>query len=184
MKSVPFAHLILPTVISAAFVSLVALSALPTTVIQPALPHKLEASLVTAFPQGWAFFTKSPKEPELVPLQKVSGGKLEMATQLPTARIENVFGFSRYGRAQGVELAILANSVPGSHWQQCDGSSRECRNSLDETMRYPLVNETPGAILCGELMLLERAATPYNYQEFTSTEFQSRRAALVEVTCE
>src|SRR4029434_6535737 len=64
--------------------------------------------MVTRFvPQGWAFFTRNPREERLTLQQVLPGGQLAPLSRSPHARPDNAFGLDRRSRSQGVEIGLL-----------------------------------------------------------------------------
>ena len=59
-------------------------------------------------PQGWAFYSKNPRDNTYNVVRTSSGDK---AVQFPNANTLNYFGFSRYGRSQGVEVGRLISKI-------------------------------------------------------------------------
>lgn len=61
-------------------------------------------------PQGWGFFTKSPREPQ-VAMYKIDNGKPQLV-DYNNMSYKNLFGFSRVARIKGYELSIILEKVP------------------------------------------------------------------------
>jgi antimicrobial peptide system SdpA family protein len=68
------------------------------------------------FPQGWAFFTKSPKE-SLIDVYKINDKKVELVDMANTSP-GNLFGFSRKARMKGYELSLIISPIPAVNWKK------------------------------------------------------------------
>jgi antimicrobial peptide system SdpA family protein len=68
----------------------------------------------TLLPQGWAFFTRSPRELVFEGYAKVNGKWIKITNN--NFSIENDFGFSREGRSISWSLMQLAMAIPEKNW--------------------------------------------------------------------
>jgi antimicrobial peptide system SdpA family protein len=68
------------------------------------------------FPQGWAFFTKSPKE-ILIDVYEIKDRKLQPVDMMNVSAA-NLFGFSRMARMKGYELSLVVSPVPAARWKK------------------------------------------------------------------
>lgn len=112
-------------------------------------------------PQGWAFFTKSSQEPTVLPFD--DQGKT--LSELPTSRAFNWFGASRRGRAQGVEVGLLQQSLQEKNWKDCSGMTvADCVSVLRKDQKQPLQNPIPKSTLCGEVYLVRVEIPAFAYR--------------------
>ncbi len=77
------------------------LSALPKNPLTPKKDITIYISQI--WPQGWGFFSKSPKE-EYLNVYKSNG---DPSVQWPNMKLSNLFGINRAGRAQGTEIGLI-----------------------------------------------------------------------------
>lgn len=145
----------------------------------------------------------APQDPELVAYESGSGENL-MVT--PQNRWRNGLGLSRNQRAQGPELANIANQLPAAAWTGCD--EEEIRAAFDPP--YPTKEErktiaeepvNPGCItgaksvarvnnssqrptVCGDVTLALTTPVPFEFQQFTDRYPQISKVARVTVDCE
>ncbi|MFI9568833.1 SdpA family antimicrobial peptide system protein [Streptomyces rishiriensis] len=93
---------------------------LPKNVLSLPGQAKVKHAVANMAPQGWSFFTKSPRDPELVPYKKIKGDCKNISIT-PHASPHNAFGLDRRSRAQGVEIALLLSAAQKDDWRQCQG---------------------------------------------------------------
>lgn len=110
-------------------------------------------------PQGWAFFTKSPRETEVLLYEK-KGARYQLATQ-PNASIINVFGASRRSRIQGIEMGALIQQVSDLKWYDCAESLESCSGMLDSLKAVSVLNGAYRPTLCGEFFFVSKKPVPW-----------------------
>jgi antimicrobial peptide system SdpA family protein len=160
------------------------------TIVQSLSPHALTSrdpaavavrdAVLGIAPQRWEFFTASPRGRQYVASRTQTG---ESALSLPQAKATNLFGVSRAQRAQGPELAALHQQV--TNWTKCvdKSASEKCMQRAAEEQPQVLRNEARRKTLCGDLLLAQEKATPFEFRGFDLPDFRVLRAARVEVSC-
>jgi antimicrobial peptide system SdpA family protein len=135
--------------------------------------------LIKVFPQGWAFFSKSPRDDDFIVLDPQS---LELAVQWPNASAENWFGLTRYGRAQGIEAGTLSYQVPQDKWISCQGDLKACLQE-NKQEAVEVVNDVPNASLCENYLLVQREPVPWSWAEITTPDQQPAKVVEVRAQC-
>ncbi|MEU5150688.1 SdpA family antimicrobial peptide system protein [Streptomyces yangpuensis] len=153
----------------------------PKNVITLPAQNKVKHTVVNIAPQGWAFFTKSPRDPEVVPYKKTPEG-WQTLSLTPHASPHNAFGLDRESRAQGVEIAMLLAAAQKSDWRDCTDSGQTCLSSSGDTARQ-LENSSPDPTLCGTVGLLQERPTPYAWRDLVPEPHSTERVMVLEVTC-
>ncbi len=132
-------------------------------------------------PQGWKFFTRSPREDWLLPFRRADDG-WQRASLGPNARFDAYFGISRAPRAQGIEIGLLLHDVEKGMWDKCTDDPVRCleRSPIKRTLR----NKTPQPTLCGLIgfALQEQVPWAWAYSRATPPRMPSRIAKF-EVKC-
>lgn len=114
-------------------------------------------------PQGWGFYSKSPRE-ETLNVYSISN-ESDVVVWLNN-RIKNVFGIYRYGRSQGIELGLIVYNLPKStEWKECDGKGKSCIKDSDPTVSVG--NTTPSPTICGDILIAREAPIPWAYSKYT-----------------
>ncbi|MFE1384363.1 SdpA family antimicrobial peptide system protein [Streptomyces sp. NPDC058740] len=154
---------------------------LPSNVLSTRDGGDLRALSARVLPQSWAFFTKPPSDPEFVPYL-VSDDGVSPASELPNSRPENLYGLTRRQRAQGPEVANMANQV--RTWRNCEEIEGDCPTVVAQASAPVAVeNSSPVPTLCGRVVLVETRPVPWKFRERYEGWRLDKRAALVEATC-
>lgn len=147
----------------------------------PAAPFAMPGSpgrLVTGFmPEGWAFFTKSPRSASTVAYQKEAGGWRDI-TNGPDDRSGRMMGLDRMGRAQGTEIAMLIRLVPDDRWRACESKPVEC---LDDVPVLNIPNNSNHRGICGEVGFATHEVLPWAWRDAPAT--MPSHVVRVRVTC-
>lgn len=164
-----------------AFVSIV-YPQLPPNATSTPLADQMRMLMLQVAPQGWAFFTRSPREPRVLAWGKGSAGWTPV-TQGPHSEARNAFGFNRASRAQGVETGVLLEQVPNEAWRDCpDGNVGVCLARL--TPRIKTRNPGPTTTLCGEVTLVQQEPLPWAwFDPDAETTPMPAQVLPLDVTC-
>lgn len=169
-------------IVTAAFLTSVFYS-LPSNVLATREGEDARRFSVGLAPQSWAFFTRDPDSDDYDVYQIASGGNLTRLLRTPNSKAENMFGLSRIQRAQGVELGTIGLQV--SDWLDCTEEPRTdtCKTAALERTANTAKNTSKVASVCGEVLLVAAAPTPWPYRELTDSLQEEHLAARVHVTC-
>lgn len=126
----------------------------------------------------------SPPSDNELTVYSVSGSEITSASRFPNSRASNLFGLDRDQRAQGPEIAALANSVPFEDWSTCDPLFVDACLS-DEAVSEPvkLSNTSPYVTLCGDVLIVETSPIAYSYRELFDGYRFDERAVRLEISC-
>jgi len=154
--------------------------------IESALPFNslninsaVQSGVRTFVPQGWAFFSRNPREERLAVYQW-SGRKWENASLGPLSRASNLFGLDRTVRAQAVELSNLLRQISRKKWQECHDTDLVCLNAASEELQSS-VNFSTNPTLCGKLAAIERKPLPWAWRN--SSDIMPASVVRVNVRC-
>ena len=131
-------------------------------------------------PEGWAFFTKNPREEQFM-AYTVQAGEWQPALSMPVARPRNVFGLNRAARAQGVELGLLLKQIPESAWSPCSEPNAACLRVA--SLEAPVVNAAAAQTLCGEIGVVFREPVPWAWRRKVSSDEMPASVAKIQVQC-
>ncbi len=136
-------------------------------------------TVMSLMPEGWGFFTKSPRDPEMQ-VAVLQGGRLIKLNIVSSFQAKYAFGFDRLSRAQGFEIdGLLSQLKTSSLWHGCQQEVSVCAQNL--TVQKQIVNAVQLPTLCGDLVLFERRPIPWAYRE--SKPVMPSRLTRVEVVC-
>lgn len=155
-------------------------SQLPSNAIRLPGQEQSRLTITTLTPQGWAFFTKSPREPQIGVWRLAGASGWQDARLGPHSELWNVLGFDRRSRAQGLELGIMQTAVPQGKWTPCDGA--DVHACLARTPSVVTIrNLAPNPIHCGSIGLVQREPLPWAWAG--SRTVMPATVARLEVTC-
>lgn len=155
--------------------------------VHPALPYSpvrlpSEGALNTLAwaPQGWAFFTRDPREERQFVFGRGAAGWHPLM-RVPHGQLRNGLGLNRKSRAQGVEMALLLHAARAGAWRPCEGSVPAC---LDQLPRGPAVrNGSPNPTMCGTVAVVLRPPVPWAWLPSRASVEMPSRILPLEVAC-
>ncbi|WP_420897921.1 SdpA family antimicrobial peptide system protein [Cryobacterium algoricola] len=139
-----------------------------------------KGAIQAALPQGWAFFTRSPEDPSLVPYVTGSDGTWNRADTLPQGSVTNLFGLSRNQRAQGTELALIVSRVP--KLTACDDYLSECL-AMPVAHSYSFANPTSSQFFCGPLRVVLQTPVKWSFRNETPEEVRAEQFVDIDISC-
>ncbi|WP_179150796.1 SdpA family antimicrobial peptide system protein [Leifsonia sp. NCR5] len=155
---------------------------LPDNVLSSPDPgHRaIRAGFATIFPQSWGFFTNPPQTEELGIYTSTTFASL---LQTPQNRVENAFGLSRAQRAQGPEVALLAEEVKS--WKKCDlkQTRLECLVSASRLEAQVVDRDIRYRTICGLVVVAKEPYTPFEYRDFDLPDHTIDSYARLDVRC-
>jgi len=92
------------------------ISSIQINTLNNTLSPKFKYIIISIFPESFAFFTKDPKDEQIV-LYSVQRNNIEKIN-LKTNSSYNFFGFSRKSRRLTYEIGILTKKIPDSLWNE------------------------------------------------------------------
>jgi antimicrobial peptide system SdpA family protein len=154
-----------------------AVAAMPFNTLN--LSDNLRNTVMSLIPEGWGFFTKSPRDPEMQ-VAVLHNGRLMNLNIVSSFEAKYAFGFDRLSRAQGLEIdGLLSQLRTSSLWQGCQQNVSVCSQNL--LVQKQLVNSVQFPTLCGNLVLFERRPVPWAYRD--NKTIMPSRLTRVEVVC-
>ena len=132
-------------------------------------------------PQGWAFFTRDPREKHVIPFIQDGSRNWRSGSLAPYFQWKYAFGLNRRPRAQGVELGILLALIPRAPWHQCSDDIATCIRKLpvDAEVR----NESPIPSLCGRVALVSQEPMPWAWASVGDREPVPSEIVSLQVSC-
>lgn len=89
---------------------------------------KFRMNLKSIFPQGWGFFTRDPREADLI-LYEYQNKTWKKSTSFPYSAPKNLFGITRGARAMSTEIPLLLNQLEVPFWDTCYVDPKICMES-------------------------------------------------------
>jgi len=154
---------------------------MPTTALTLPAEGQLKPVMVLFVPEGWAFFTKSPRDDRLLPFARSEGGEWAYINRGPNAELRNWLGINRSSRAQGPEMGGLMSQLRAAAWQSCRGDPRRC---LEEaSVAFTGRNPSPTATLCGTVGIVLQEPLPWAWYGAGDRIQLPSRVTKLEVAC-
>lgn len=109
-------------------------------------------------PQGWAFFTKSPKDVRVEVFDYKTGEEISMKN----FSFSNVFGIKRTSTRISMEIATLIKETPDSLWVKSEGIGNRFNKGRFILKKSVFANP----YLDGEIIILNRERVPWAWLNF------------------
>lgn len=147
--------------LAVAVVVFVGLSTLPTNPMSP--PASVRSVADQIIPEGWAFFTASPKTIYTQVAFLRADGQWQIENH-SLAVPQDLFGLDRSKRAEGTAIALLLRSVSPRAWHQCTNAPTRCLASLPAG---PVIQNTSNLqSICGEVGFIRQQMLPWAWRYF------------------
>jgi antimicrobial peptide system SdpA family protein len=144
------------------------------------LPFEAEINTQLWFPQGWKFFTRDAREEDSFPMVRGEDGAFRRASAAPNFQARHVFGWSRDGRTQGIELGLLRHAAADVEPSACKGSIEACLEQAE--VHVTARNEAPNPTLCGDVGIVYQRPVPWAWARSGQVSMRSR-VIRMRVTC-
>jgi antimicrobial peptide system SdpA family protein len=150
-------------------------SALPVNTLK--INNDVKGLISEIIPQGWGFFSKSPREPDLnaIPLEG------QDALQWPNSSLSNYLGISREGRAQGIELGSIIGAIDKDSYQECKEDTYQCFKSSKTTIKIDNINRNP--TICGKWGVINQEPVPWAWGNKLKSIIMPSKIVKVDVGC-
>lgn len=135
---------------------------------------------LSVFPQGWAFFTRDPREDWAIGYRRVQGGLQVIGGH--NASAANWLGMRKFGRAETAQLGIIQAQVPKAAWFSCAQSVEVCLRSLPPRADSALNTATVAAV-CGQVVIERRRRVPWAWSQRVQPTAMPGEFAAIRVVC-
>jgi antimicrobial peptide system SdpA family protein len=152
--------------------------ALPYSPLQ--LPYANLLNTQLWLPQGWAFFTRDPREDRTLIFVRTNGA-WQSAYLAPHARLANLLGLDRASRGQGVEMGTFLKWMNGKSWSRCHDRPVDCLDRIPVLAQ--LDNKYPHPTLCGTIGLVQQKPVPWAWSRSPTPVVMPSIVVKLEVRC-
>lgn len=145
---------------------------------------KIDSSIFRFVPQGWAFFTRNPREAQVI-LYEVSSEKHLVKYPQKHSSSENLFGINRKSSKLLTEIQVLKANVPDSifsniKWNyQINYISKE----IDSLKPFKVRNEVYMPVLCGNYLLIFQKTIPWAWCKSNDELEMPAKAVFLKIEC-
>lgn len=158
-------HLVLTTVTVAALLVVSALTWLPIGELLPATTQSQLRGVQQVAPQGWAFFTKSPRGQMHFPYRGDGSDDWIGASRGPNAQLRWAFGLNRESRLTEFDVQTVLEQVDDDWWRDCSRSESDSQ-CLGDAPTHRVSATGHDLRLCGEIGLVRREPVPWAYRDY------------------
>lgn len=135
-------------------------------------------------PQGWGFFTRNPREPKSYTYGKPDGREWRAVETEKISSARWLFGISRAGRVQRIEIDRLSEGLSKDAWISCGAVEHvTCLNSLSTEKAVTLVNSMPHPEICGTVGFVAEDTMPWAWRSDADKLRMPVKGVLAEVEC-
>jgi len=128
--------------------------------LRPSFPVRI--NLLTVAPEGWAFFTRDPREPVVVVhAPSEAGDERWRPLELANFQRANLFGLRRTSRLLTTEVTQLLREVPPEAWTPCRAPVAECLAEDSPAVHTAERSSPLLPALCGPLTIQVRERVPW-----------------------
>lgn len=147
------------------------------------LPGQKQArtTVTNVAPQGWAFFTKSARDVEVLPYRRTANGTWTSLALTPHSSPRNAFGLDRASRSQGIEISLLLNLAEKKEWKECEDGLADCL--ADAKASRKVENPSPEPTVCGRVALVQEKPVPWAWRDLVDERSTPERFLTLDVTC-
>ncbi len=132
---------------------------------------------VYLFPQGWAFFTKDPRDP-MVDVYKIGRDERLEQIVLKNSASAYLFGLSRKGRRVMFEVGLMLSNLPDSSWRACRGEPD--MRSLPQPItlhRKPSMH----VITTGSYLIIEQHPIPWAWAKLSQLKYNPTKVLRIDI---
>lgn len=148
----------------------------------PVAPPALKRIAIATFVhEGWGFFTRNPREPD-VTLHGLVNGRWVQLSMGPISSARNLYGLNRAVRAQGAEFGLVAQQLGAPAWVECETEPIGCLRTAPYARG--IQNASPSPTLCGTVGIVRQAPLPWAWREWSGLLTMPSSVAVLEVACE
>lgn len=144
-----------------------------------ALPGEQTVQAQALLPEGWAFFTKTPRTPEVLVYHWIGNGWRDVHE--PTLAASGRLDLSRDPRRQGIEMGLLLHDLGEDVWQRCDQQVLDCLTAAP--IVADVTNTEPGPTVCGDVGVAQRQRVPWSFRNNTTADEMPSIVVRLRVAC-
>ncbi|GIG92218.1 SdpA family antimicrobial peptide system protein [Plantactinospora endophytica] len=167
-------------VAGAALAGFVVHAQLPANAVSLPFEESARTPVRQILPQGWAMFTRNPREQDVLAFVRSTDGGWHSALRGPHSQPHNAFGFNRASRTQGVEIATMTTRLTAEQWQECRRGIPAC---IERAVPVPMDNPSLDPTLCGDVGFAGQVPVPWAWSGSDRTISMPAQVVRLVVTC-
>lgn len=143
-------------------------------------PPDRTSTVQMLLPEGFAFFTRNPRERDLYVYQRTDS-TWTSAMLGPKSKPSNLFGFSRKSRMQSVETALLLSETTQEDWTDCETREEACFSELP--VQDTVTNVQPAPTACGVVGFARREPVPWAWSNRADSLTMPSTITKLKISC-
>jgi len=148
------------------------------------ISKSLQMNVHSLAPEGWAFFTRNPREPSLNLYHLNEQKEIVPYCSYPSAHPDYWMGAKRDLRSIGAEMGAMITQVPDSIWVAQEGQLISFLEANHQNLKtFSIDNEVQGPFICGDLFLVQKSPIPWAWAKSADRIDHQFKIAKIEVTC-
>jgi antimicrobial peptide system SdpA family protein len=151
---------------------------LPANPIQ--LPLEENSPLVKLLPQGWGFFTRDPRSPEMFAFVKTSDGLWQPVVS-GKPFWPRLLEFSRRRKLAHVEIGVILYELSDPQWQACQDLPAICLENAPLSGTVKNILSPPS--LCGEVGIIQQTPIPWAWSQSPEETLMPSEVLRLQVSC-
>lgn len=167
------------SIVAAILVAYIAQAALPKSTF--GLPGVSRTAVKVMVPEGWSFFTASPRAPSTVAYVLDANGSWRPLGEGVLSQPGDLFGANRTWRAQGSEMALVLAGVRSNAWATCTLHPQLCLSGLH--VQATLKDTARHKTICGDIGFVRQEVLPWAWRKASTTTIMPSRVFRARVTC-
>ena len=138
-------------------------------------------TLTALAPEGWAFFTRNPREPVQELYRRRNGEWVPY--ERANFSVHNWLGMKRLSTIENVELQhLLRKAGPDSTWTQCSDDLQACRRT-HELYTVQVKNTTATRRFCDSLLVRKHKPVPWAWSDAASPVVMPSSVVQLNISC-
>jgi len=128
------------------------------------LKTELSQTAFTLLPQGWAFFTRSPREAQVL-IYKSDYNKNFKEVNQRHSSYKNIFGLNRQASKMIAELQFIKKEINDTLYTKTEWNYQANNFGLIPTSVIDVKNQFKDPLLCGEYLLVFQKSIPWAWSK-------------------
>ncbi|MGB4774167.1 MAG: SdpA family antimicrobial peptide system protein, partial [Daejeonella sp.] len=134
------------------------------------------------FPQGWSFFTMSPRNEKMLIYNLKSGNEIDLV-DMKNSSPKSYFGVSRYNRIRSIEFAVIKSQIDSVDWILCQ-NKKDQLITIDTLIPKIIFNKTNIKTLCGIYIIKKTPPLPWAWVKSAEKIELPTKIIKINVICE
>lgn len=142
----------------------------------------LQKTIFSVLPQGWAFFTRSPREAQVI-LYSITDTGLELVSHRHSSH-ENFFGLSRRSTTILSELQYFKETIADNHYIDTEWNYQCHIYGIIPDNEVSVKNIFKNPLLCGRYLLVLQEQVPWAWLNSMENIKMPAKALSINIKCQ